>query len=324
MRRLHRAFAIYIREGLYGLERSDKTIRKNGEEGRGRASYSLTALPSSTAFVKKSNPLKNAEKHVNGKFFYITDLCHAYQSVDLERLAAVLVYIKKHEVYKPDFDISICALGSGHDKMKELHGDPLHYPMLSFLRIYCGGIQGVGLAVGAPLSPYLFNLYCEVFLDLHMRKLCEQERICYTRYADDLVFSSDRIIAYPTREKIRSLIFRAKFDVNHRKSKLRSRDMGTVFVTKIGLRNPGENSNNSQVAVLVFPQKKRRKLHGLIGSYLRKQMDHPSLVSGYIAEFLYYYKNVAVKTETDKKTFALCKAFKAEREKYEKPRKANR
>ena len=47
-------------------------------------------------------------------------------------------------------------------------------------------------------------------------------------------------------------------------------------------------------------------------------MDWPEKVSGLVAEFLYYFKNVWPKTETDKKTFALCQAFEAEWAKYRK------
>ena len=100
--------------------------------------------------------------------------------------------------------------------------------------------------------------------------------------------------------------------MNHRKSKVLTIGQGAVFVTKVGL----EQQEEQDVARIVFPQKKRRRLHGAIMSYLALQMDWPEKVSGLVAEFLYYYKKVPEKTASDKKTFRLCKDFEAEWARY--------
>jgi hypothetical protein len=47
-------------------------------------------------------------------------------------------------------------------------------------------------------------------------------------------------------------------------------------------------------------------------------MDHPERVSGYVAEFLHYYKTIHEPTATDEKTFALCKRFEEVWRSYEK------
>jgi hypothetical protein len=192
-----------------------------------------------------------------------------------------------------------------------------------------GGMYGDGLAVGGNLSPYLLNLYCEVFLDSRLRekfakaedKLAPERTITYTRYVDDLVFSRGILISIDTRREIRNYIEEAGFEINHRKSRVLARKMGTVFVTKQGLGESmeeelmgdedAEESGKNLPAVLVFPQKKRRRIHGIIGSYLAPKFwnDAPEVVRGLIAEFLHYYKNVETKTKTDAKTFALCKQF---------------
>lgn len=292
LRVLHELFGQYLARAIISI--------------RGNDGYALRKLPSATAFVKGTNPLRNALAHREGRFFYVSDIRDAYPNVDLERLAALIVYIRRHDEYGDEFPLA--ALGSSIAVVNRLKEDSLYPSVLAFLESFCSGVRGEGLAVGAPMSPYLFNLYCEAYLDGPLRGLCQAGDVNCTRYADDLTFSRSRLVFEDLRRDIRSLIRRAKFDVNHRKSKVLSREMGTVFVTKIGLHDAGAGSP----ARLVFLRRKRRKLHGIIGSYLHFQMDWPEKVSGYIAEFLHYYKNVGTPTATDKKTFALCKAFEVE------------
>ncbi|MBI4065621.1 hypothetical protein HY412_00300 [Candidatus Kaiserbacteria bacterium] len=295
MRKLHGLFSEYLRAGIRAMGDADN--------------YTLRKLHSSTAFVKGSNPLKNAQKHCEGKFFYIVDIRNAYPSVDLVRLTVLIVYVVKYSKYSADFSLS--RLGQNALLVDELCGDPLFTSVHAFLESFCAGLHGIGLAVGGPLSPYLFNLYSEVFMDASLRRLCQKHDIAFTRYADDCVFSRGKPITKEMRRDIRTCITRAGFVINHRKSKVLCRAMGTVFVTKVGLQAPSEDGS-SCTAKLVFSQKKRRRLHGIIKSYLAMQMDWPEKVSGYVAEFVYYYKNVGEPTATDRKTFALCKEFEAE------------
>jgi hypothetical protein len=102
--------------------------------------------------------------------------------------------------------------------------------------------------------------------------------------------------------------------------------MGTVFVTKVGMREDTDESEDAKPAILVFPQKKRRRIHGIIQSYLTKELwnDSPEVIRGIIAEFLHYYKCVVTPTRSDAKTFALCKEFERVSEPYRKDYKKKR
>lgn len=293
MRQLHELFRHYLEDGIREID--------------SRGGYELRKLPSSTAFVAGSNPLQNAWRHRWGRYFYLLDLWNAYPSVDLDRLAQLLVFIKAFRSYEVDYSFSM--LGRNPFLEQELRADPLCAPMLAFLETYCAGLYGKGLAVGGLISPQLFNWYCEVYLDAPLREVCGRYELTYTRYADDCTFSRTQPVISKIREEIRCCVKNAGFSVNHRKSHVLARPMGTVFVTKIGLRGEGPKDTGS--AILVFSKKKRRRLHGIIGSYLKMQMDWPEKVSGLIAEFLHYYKNVRKPTKTDQKTFALCKKFEA-------------
>ena len=311
MRKLHSLFGAFLQHQLEAM----------GDDGKW-----LRILPSATGCVPKSNPMNNSEKHVQGKFFYTTDFAHAYPSVDLERLSLLLTFIFRHEEYGIYYSVDQFARNElAHYAMR---CDPLFPRMQGFIAFAFGGLYGKGLAVGGPLSPLLLNLYSEVFLDSRLRTFfykklnlkAPERTITYTRYVDDLVFSRGIPIPFFMRSEIRQFITDAGFEVNHRKSSVRSRAMGTVFVTKIGMRADKSASEDAHPALLVFPQKKRRRIHGIIQSYLATPYwnDSPEVIRGVIAEFLHYYKHVVIPTKTDAKTFAMCREFEQVSEPYRK------
>jgi hypothetical protein len=317
MRKLHHLFETFLRHQLEAM----------GDDGKW-----LRILPSATGCVKKSNPMKNSEKHTQGEFFYTTDFAHAYPSVDLDRLSLLLTFIFRHEEYSVHYSVDQFARNElAHFALRS---DPLFPRMQSFVAFAFGGMHGKGLAVGGPLSPMLLNLYCEVFLDSRLRtfffkkldRKAPERTVTYTRYVDDLVFSRGIPIPFFMRQEIRQFIADAGFAVNHRKSTVRSRHMGTVFVTKVGMREDTDESEDAKPAILVFPQKKRRRIHGIIQSYLTKELwnDSPEVIRGIIAEFLHYYKCVVTPTRSDAKTFALCKEFERVSEPYRKDYKKKR
>jgi hypothetical protein len=282
---------------------------RNNIEALGEVAHRLKRFPSATGCVQGSNPVKNILKHKGSQWFYITDLVKAYPSVDLERLAALLVFILQYDEHFPE--VQFLDFPKGKLSVQQVYDDPLFPRMHEFLKVFFGGLRGEGLAVGGPLSPYLLNLYCEVYLDTNVRFLCQDKRLTYTRYVDDLAISGWHYIGYFTRKKIRELIEGAGFAVNHRKSRVQARSYGKVSITKLGLEDPLEGSASID-GRLVYSQKKRRKLHRLIDDYLMERTDWPEKVSGYAAEFLHYYKTIDEPTATDEKTFALCKQFEEE------------
>lgn len=318
MRVLHRRFGEYLCDLVMATD------------GRG---YGVRKLPSATGCVRESNPHKNAKAHQQGTCFYITDLVDAYANVSLERLALFITFLIRYEDYADQHSLGWFGKDERVDGITD---DWMYEPVLGFLRSHFSGQFGRGLAIGGPLSPYLMNLYCEVFLDMPLRKLCERRRITYTRYVDDLVFSATFFIGQETRRQLRAIIEGSGFAVNHRKSRLELLSMGPSSVTKVGIdrsfdldlfrgrRPPTPESMQGESFIdrprLVYSQRKRRRLHGIIHSYLALEMDWPEKVSGYAAEFLYYYKQVEVKTATDRKTFALCRLFLAEWQRHGGPR----
>jgi len=86
--------------------------------------------------------------------------------------------------------------------------------MFSLLTLYHGR-----LPAGAPTSPIVSNLVC-LPLDRELMLFSSQYDVVYTRYADDLTFSSDKPFSRKQIADITALIRRYGFEVNHRKFRL--------------------------------------------------------------------------------------------------------
>ena len=83
------------------------------------------------------------------------------------------------------------------------------------------------LPQGAPTSPALSNLVMKNF-DEYLGKWCEEKGIAYTRYCDDLTFSSDMPL-YGVYLKAKYMLENMGFDVNEKKTKfISSKNRQTV------------------------------------------------------------------------------------------------
>lgn len=83
------------------------------------------------------------------------------------------------------------------------------------------------LPQGAPSSPVITNLICNI-LDIHLLNICRKFKVDYTRYADDLTFSTnDKYFAKNQddfHKEIETEIEKSGFSINHRKTRLLYRD----------------------------------------------------------------------------------------------------
>lgn len=72
------------------------------------------------------------------------------------------------------------------------------------------------LPTGAPTSPTLSNFIC-IKLDKELARFCLKNNLNYSRYADDLTFSSDNFISDNLRTEIFQIIRSHKFEINQKK-----------------------------------------------------------------------------------------------------------
>ena len=77
------------------------------------------------------------------------------------------------------------------------------------------------LPAGAPTSPVLSNFVC-LELDARLRIFCQENGLRFTRYADDLTFSSDNIISNDNILDIILLIKKSGFSINEKKLRVQS------------------------------------------------------------------------------------------------------
>lgn len=124
------------------------------------------------------------------------------------------------------------------------------------------------LPQGACTSPVLSNLIMRNF-DNSMGSWCKKRGISYTRYCDDLTFSSNRPL-FPVYQKARSMLQEMGFELNETK---------TRFVTNVNRQSVTGLTVNEKVSVSVdYKRKLRQETYyvlkfGAAGHILRTQTD---------------------------------------------------
>lgn len=152
----------------------------------------------SHAFEKGKSIITNARIHRNKRFVLNLDLEDFFDAFHFGR---VLGFFEKNR----DFQLP-------------------HEAAVTIAQIAC--YQG-RLPQGAPSSPIISNLICQI-LDMRLLKTAKAYRLDYTRYADDLTFSTNDRSFLDVQEQfcaeVTAEIERAGFAVNQKKTRLLFRD----------------------------------------------------------------------------------------------------
>ena len=115
----------------------------------------------SHGFERNKNIFSNAKVHVNKKYIINLDLENFFDSFHFGRVCG---YFEKNKYFKLN-----------------------HLVAVTIAQIAC--YKG-RLPQGAPSSPIITNLICQA-LDLRVYKVAKKYKLDYTRYADDLTFSTN-------------------------------------------------------------------------------------------------------------------------------------
>lgn len=157
-----------------------------------------------TGFVPQKSIIDNADLHINKRFVYNIDLKDFFPSVPFGRIRTVLRYspFKLHSSSNSNNIIGRGAVG------------------LLITKLCC---ENGSLPQGAPTSPTLTNIVC-YNLDKQLFRLAKQHFAIYSRYADDITFSSNRpVFNEEFRKKLIEIIeTREKFTINFAKERLQT------------------------------------------------------------------------------------------------------
>ncbi|WP_057490147.1 retron Ec67 family RNA-directed DNA polymerase/endonuclease [Streptococcus orisasini] len=148
----------------------------------------------SHAFEKNKSIITNAKRHRNKKFVLNLDLEDFFGSFHFGRVRGF--FLKNRDFQVPEEVATLIAQ----------------------LTCYKGS-----LPQGAPSSPIITNLICQI-LDHRIVKLAKKYRLTYTRYADDLTFSTNAELPAESFEafftQLQDIIHRSGFSINHRKTRI--------------------------------------------------------------------------------------------------------
>ena len=174
-------------------------------------------LPNAVGGRPKGSAKKNVQRHAGNRYFYLADLKSAYNMVNGRVLAEIL-----ERLFSP-------------------YHEPSRQEIWSFLRQYCLDSRG-RLLTGAPASPDLYNIYVGFLLDLELNAFCSHWGITYSRYIDDLMFSSSEPIGKKKRRYIRQIIGQRRsasgkrlFEIQHRKCRVIDLAKGPTTINGVGL-----------------------------------------------------------------------------------------
>lgn len=110
------------------------------------------------------------------------------------------------------------------------------------------------LPIGAPTSPVLSNFIC-LQLDYDIIDFCTANNLTYSRYADDLTFSSNTVISSDNLLDIINIIKKNNFSVNDKKVRLKSSNRRQIVT--------GLTVNEKVNVDRTFLKKSRAMLHDL-------------------------------------------------------------
>ncbi|SET24273.1 retron St85 family RNA-directed DNA polymerase [Thorsellia anophelis] len=203
------------------------------------------------SYRKKKSIVNNVIPHLNSSFLLKIDLKDFFPSIE------------------PDLFFEQCKLLDIHfsDNDKKL--------LTGFLFWRNRKSSKLQLSIGAPSSPLISNFILYRFDD-RITKLCASYNVNYTRYADDLSFSTiSNSILLKLSEEISAMlqeIFQGRFLINHEKtifsSKASNRHITGITITNSGEMSLGRNfKRNISACIHKFtlnqlPQEELLKLKG--------------------------------------------------------------
>jgi retron-type reverse transcriptase len=159
-------------------------------------------------FIKERSVVTNASVHVGKNYVFNIDLKDFFPSIEEARICARLQVAPFNFTY----EVASTIAGLVTMKVESSKKDPK------------GNIKYV-LPQGSPVSPILTNIICDR-LDRRLAGLAKRFRLSYTRYADDITFSSMHNVYQEGSEfriELKRIIEDQSFEINDDKTRLQKK-----------------------------------------------------------------------------------------------------
>ncbi len=157
-----------------------------------------------TGFVPEKSVVDNAERHVGMNYVFNTDLKDFFPSITKSRVWATL----KHRPF--NFNDTVADAIAG----------------ICCTEMVIDGEKRWVLPQGSPASPILTNIVCRN-LDRELHKLAKKFNLRYSRYADDITFSSNRNVFRKDgdfQRELNEIITGQNFSINEKKTRVQNKD----------------------------------------------------------------------------------------------------
>ncbi|WP_427150785.1 retron Ec67 family RNA-directed DNA polymerase/endonuclease [Streptococcus sanguinis] len=237
----------------------------------------------SHGFIKYKSIITNAEKHRNKKIILNIDIENFFPSFHFGRIVG---FFEKNKNFKLPKEVAI---------------------FLAQLTTVDGS-----LPQGSPCSPIITNLICQI-LDFRISKLAKEYKLNYSRYVDDMTFSTNKenfLDCYPEFfSKLSNVLIKAGFSINDKKTRIhfnRNKQIvtGLVVNKKINVqknfyKNTRAMAHNLYKQGTFFIDEKEGTINQLLGRfnfidqlerYNNKNKKQLSLQKNYIEQQKYLTK----------------------------------
>lgn len=167
-----------------------------------------TPSPYAIGFAEGRSIVNNAEKHLNQNYVFNIDLSDFFPSIDQARVW------RRLQLPPFNFTREVANIIAGLCSIEMTQEGEDNNPVKSYK-----------LPQGAPTSPLLTNAICDT-LDRRLAALAKRFGLHYTRYADDITFSSMHNVYQPDspfRKELERIISGQNFKINPKKTRLHHR-----------------------------------------------------------------------------------------------------
>ena len=171
--------------------------------------------PCAMGFVEGRSVVTNAQVHINQNYVFNIDLKDFFPSVEQARVWKRL-QVKPYNIPSTIASLiaGLCSMRMSRETIKE---EAEHELDKKYVYV---------LPQGAPTSPILTNMVCDK-LDYYLSGLAKRFGLIYSRYADDITFSSKHYVYAKDgdfRTELKRILSEQGFTINHGKTRLQRKN----------------------------------------------------------------------------------------------------